>query len=126
MIRSAGFLVFILFAASAALAQAISANDAAKKLHALFDEDWQWGLQQYPEGATLLGDNRYNDRLTDLSPEAIERGKAHDREMLDRIKRSTARSSVVRTRFHTICSCATSSSTSKVSDSPLNTSRSIR
>jgi uncharacterized protein (DUF885 family) len=87
VIRSAGFLMFILFAASAALAQAVSSTDAAKNLHALFDEDWQWGLQQYPEGATLLGDNRYNDRLTDLSPEAIERGKAHDRGMLDRIQK---------------------------------------
>jgi uncharacterized protein (DUF885 family) len=87
VIRSAGFLMFILFTASAALAQAVSSTDAAKNLHALFDEDWQWGLQQYPEGATLLGDNRYNDRLTDLSPEAIERGKAHDRGMLDRIQK---------------------------------------
>ncbi len=87
MIRNAAFLTFILFAASAALAQAVSSTDAAKKLHALFDEDWQWSLEQYPERATLLGDNRYNDQLTDLSPEAIERGKAHEREMLARIKK---------------------------------------
>jgi uncharacterized protein (DUF885 family) len=86
LIRNAAFLTFILFAASAALAQAVSSTDAATKLHALFDEDWQWGLRQYPEGATLLGDNRYNDRLTDLSPEGIERAKAHEREMLNRIK----------------------------------------
>src|SRR2546422_6672705 len=87
MIRNAAFLTFALFFASSALAQVISSNAAAKKLHELFDEDWQWGLREYPESATLLGDNRYNDRLTDLSPEAIERGKAHEREMLDRIQK---------------------------------------
>jgi len=126
VIRNAAFLTFILFAASAALAQAVSSTDAAKKLHALFDEDWQWSLEQYPERATLLGDNRYNDRLTDLSPEAIERGKAHEREMLGHIRRSTARSSVLRTRSRTICSCATNSSTLKAGDSLSNTCRSIR
>lgn len=87
MIRNAAFLTFALFCASSALAQIISSNDAAKKLYALFDEDWQWRLEHYPEAATLLGDNRYNDRLTDLSPEAIERAKAHEREMLDRIQK---------------------------------------
>jgi uncharacterized protein (DUF885 family) len=74
-------------AASMVLAQVLASSDAAKKLHALFEEDWQWGLQQSPETATLLGDNRYNNRLTDLSPEAIERRKAHEREMLDRIQK---------------------------------------
>ena len=87
MIRNAAFLTFIFLCASGALVQVISSSDAAKKLHVLFDEDWQWGLQQYPEIATLLGDNRYNDRLTDLSPQAIERAKAHEREMLDRIQK---------------------------------------
>lgn len=87
MIRNAAFLTFTFLLASGALAQVISSSDAAKKLHTLFDEDWQWGLQQYPETATLLGDNRYNNRLTDLSPEAIERAKAHERQMLDRIQK---------------------------------------
>ncbi len=58
----------------------------AQKLHALFDEDWQWGLKDGPEGATLYGDHRYDNRLSDLSPEAIERRKAHQREMLARIQ----------------------------------------
>lgn len=87
MIRNIGFLTFILLTATAALAQVLSASDSATKLHALFSEDWQWGLEQYPENATLLGDNRYNDRLTDFSFEAIDRRKAHEREMLDRIQK---------------------------------------
>lgn len=87
MIRNAALFTFILLTTSAVFAQVLSSSDAAKKLHALFDEDWQWGLQQYPESATLLGDNRYNDRVTDYSLEAIERRKAHEREMLDRVQK---------------------------------------
>ncbi|MFP5265478.1 MAG: DUF885 domain-containing protein [Blastocatellia bacterium] len=87
MIRNTAALTFILLTASMAVAQVLASSDAAKKLHALFEEDWQWGLQQFPESATLLGDNRYNDRLTDLSPEAIARRKAHEREMLGRIEK---------------------------------------
>ena len=86
MIRNSAILALILLTAGAAMAQLVS-SDSVKKLHDLFEEDWQWGLEQYPESATLLGDNRYNDRLTDLSFEAIERRKVHERQMLDRIKK---------------------------------------
>jgi uncharacterized protein (DUF885 family) len=67
-------------------AQTPAAPDIARELHALFEEDWQWRLEQFPEFATFLGDARYNDRLTDGSFEAIERRKAHEREMLERIR----------------------------------------
>src|SRR5215217_9015435 len=86
MIRNTAVLTLVLLTDSMALSQVLSSSDAARKLHDLFKEDWQWALEQFPEGATLLGDNRYNDRLTDLSPEAIERRKAHDREALARIQ----------------------------------------
>src|SRR5258705_12744536 len=39
------------------------------QLLSLFDEQWQYELQANPEMATGLGDNRYNDRLNDRSPE---------------------------------------------------------
>jgi uncharacterized protein (DUF885 family) len=87
VIRNAAILTLIVFTASAVLAQTLSSSDVAKRLHALFDEDWQWGLEQFPETATQLGDNRYNDRVTDDSIEAIERRKTHEREMLDRIQK---------------------------------------
>lgn len=87
MIGNTAILTFILLATPSVLAQVLSSSDAAKKLHALFEEDWQWNLQEFPESATLFGDNRYNNRLTDLSAEAIERRKAHQREMLDRIQK---------------------------------------
>ncbi|HSE97811.1 MAG TPA: DUF885 family protein, partial [Blastocatellia bacterium] len=87
MIRNIAILMIILMAAQAAMAQLTSPGDESKKLRALFDEDWQWRLEQFPEFATLLGDNRYNARLTDYSIEAIERRKAHTREMLDRAQK---------------------------------------
>lgn len=64
----------------------VAQSQPAQTLHTLFDEDWQWRLKEEPESATLYGDHRYDNLLTDLSPEAIERRKAHRREMLARIE----------------------------------------
>jgi uncharacterized protein (DUF885 family) len=68
-----------------AIAVASSAIQEATKLHALFEDEWQWGLREYPELATSVGDPRYNDRLTDLSVPAIDRRKAHERDLLRRV-----------------------------------------
>jgi uncharacterized protein (DUF885 family) len=87
VIRKLGIFILIALVAPIAPGQVTPMNEESKKLHALFKEDWEWGLEQFPEAATFLGDNRYNDRLTDLSPEAIDRRKAHEREMLARIDR---------------------------------------
>src|SRR5689334_20342686 len=40
-----------------------------QQLHAMFDDVWQYDLRTNPELATGVGDNRYNDRLSDRSPE---------------------------------------------------------
>lgn len=61
-------------------------NSTSKELHDLFEEDWEWTLNDSPEWGTYVGDDRFNDRLSDLSFEAIERRKAHSREMLKRIQ----------------------------------------
>lgn len=60
-------------------------NTEAAKLQALFDEEWEWTLREFPEFATSVGDNRYNDKLSDLSAPAMERRKTHEREVLQRI-----------------------------------------
>ena len=86
MIRNTALLTIVFLTTSAVFAQVLSSTDAAKKLRALFDEDWEWELQHHPEAATLLGDNRFNDRLTDYSPEAIERSKTHEREVFARVQ----------------------------------------
>lgn len=64
---------------------AAKAEAAARELAKFFDEEWQWGLREYPERATYLGDPRYNDRLTDVSFEAIERRNKHEQDALARL-----------------------------------------
>ena len=43
----------------------------SRDLAKLFDDIWQERLKQNPEYATYLGDKRYDDQLSDLSPRAI-------------------------------------------------------
>jgi uncharacterized protein (DUF885 family) len=52
---------------------------------------WEWQLNEFPELSTWTGDNRYNDRFTDLSPEAVERRKTDEQRMLE-LARSIDRS----------------------------------
>jgi uncharacterized protein (DUF885 family) len=61
-------------------------SDAARALHALFDEEWERGLRESPESASYRGDPRYNDRWTDLSLAAIARRQAEDRAVLERLR----------------------------------------
>jgi uncharacterized protein (DUF885 family) len=70
----------------AALAKAPSEGDASRRLREFFEAEWEWGLAEYPEGATYLGDARYNDRLTDLSPEAIARRRARNHEAREKLR----------------------------------------
>ncbi len=68
---------------TAALAASTSAEDA--RFTALLDEEWEWGLRESPTFATFLGDERYNDKLPDLSLEAEARRDAHTREVHQRL-----------------------------------------
>lgn len=58
-----------------------------QQLNALFDSDWQWSMRNAPEFATAVGDNRYNDRLSDVSLAAGLAGNAHQKQMLIQAKR---------------------------------------
>jgi uncharacterized protein (DUF885 family) len=69
-----------------ASAEPPAAGEEAAKLHALFEQEWQWTLREYPEIATAVGDNRFNDKLTDLSAPAMEGRKAHERDVLERLR----------------------------------------
>jgi uncharacterized protein (DUF885 family) len=66
------------------LPAALLADDA--QFRKLLDDEWQWQLQEFPTLATSIGDNRYNDRMTDNSEEAIERRRAHARDLVGRIR----------------------------------------
>jgi uncharacterized protein (DUF885 family) len=65
-------------------AQVPSANGATSEARALFDEQWQWTLREFPEYATFLGDHRYDDRLTDQSSAAVARRRAARAGFIDR------------------------------------------
>ena len=48
-----------------------------KALHALFEREFNLGLEEHPESATVLGIPGYDARLTDISPAAVARRRAH-------------------------------------------------
>ncbi|HVT44915.1 MAG TPA: DUF885 domain-containing protein [Thermoanaerobaculia bacterium] len=60
-------------------------QDHAVHFKQLLDDEWQWVLREFPALATYVGDTRYDDRLTDLSLEAIARRKEHARDLVRRL-----------------------------------------
>ena len=60
-----------------ALAPAVEAR--VRALHALLDEQWEYTLRTGPEFASILGDKRYNDQLSDMSQAAVDRDLAATR-----------------------------------------------
>ncbi|MFJ2988601.1 DUF885 domain-containing protein [Collimonas sp. NPDC087041] len=57
-----------------------------QQLNTLFDSDWQWSMRNSPEFATAVGDNRYNDRLSDSSLAASLTANTHQEQMLAQAK----------------------------------------
>lgn len=79
MKRSGQFLTALLLTASvtfAGHALAAQENAATQQAHKLFADYWQYQMEDSPESATYLGDNRYADRWHDVSPAAVARRKA--------------------------------------------------
>ncbi|HEU4520676.1 MAG TPA: DUF885 domain-containing protein [Thermoanaerobaculia bacterium] len=75
-------------------AQELSAADLDRRRKALSDllaEHWQYTLRTNPEFASMLGDKRYNDRLSDPSPAAIEKDLAETKKYLRRFQAIDAR-----------------------------------
>ena len=52
----------------------------------LVDDEWERTMRESPTWASSLGDRRYNTRWTDLSPEAIAKSQAADREVLKELQ----------------------------------------
>jgi uncharacterized protein (DUF885 family) len=57
-------------AAHAQATPAVPLEDRRKALNALFEDYWQANLEHSPEFASILGDKRYNDRISDYSIKA--------------------------------------------------------
>lgn len=83
MFRTLAILLFpsILLALPAPAASqskpASPAANASKQLQRFLAKDWNYWVREYPEFATSIGVAGYNNRWTDISPEAIERRTAH-------------------------------------------------
>jgi uncharacterized protein (DUF885 family) len=67
-------------------AGAWAADSADQQARALFAADWQWRLQNQPEFATTVGDNRYDATLSDTSLAASRAAVAHERKMLEQAR----------------------------------------
>lgn len=70
-------VVFGLLPALPARAAPRAEPPPSRALAALFEREFQHDLRESPEYATFVGDERYNDRLTDRSPAAVARRRAH-------------------------------------------------
>jgi len=57
-----------------------------EEFHKILSAEWERGLLENPEWATRLGDNRYNDRLNDVSYEAIKDRQKANRALYNRLK----------------------------------------
>jgi uncharacterized protein (DUF885 family) len=67
----------------------VFAQDAAatRALHALFDREWDYTMQQHPTHASSLGDRRWNDRWEDDSLAAIDARYQHTLAVIGELKR---------------------------------------
>ena len=57
-----------------------------KQMSDLLAEHWQYVLSHNPEFASILGDKRWNDKVTDFSQEEIEKDLAKTKEFLGRFE----------------------------------------
>ena len=86
-------LTFLTVVSSVSFAQD---TNTTKALHALFDREWQYDLQQNPTRSSQLGDRRWNDLWPDRTLAAIQRSHEHQVQILkelaqiDRSKLSAA------------------------------------
>ncbi len=63
----------------------VSLDDRRIALNHLFHEYWEDHLKRHPEQASLLGDKRYNDQVTDYSVKAINDELAEEDRLLMRL-----------------------------------------
>jgi uncharacterized protein (DUF885 family) len=80
------FFAPIFFAPMLAHAAERTLEQRRAELNRLLSDEWEYTLRTQPELATQVGDNRYNDRLSDFSDKAIADDIAHTRESLARFE----------------------------------------
>jgi uncharacterized protein (DUF885 family) len=60
-------------------------EDRRKALDALFSEYWNAVMERSPEWASELGDKRFNDKISDNSPKAVNAWLEHEQEYMMRL-----------------------------------------
>jgi uncharacterized protein (DUF885 family) len=84
------FALLLLVSTSVWAAPAAKPKDDLQKrraaLNALLAEQWEYSLSRSPEFASILGDKRWNDKLSDNSQAAIDADIAKSREFLARFE----------------------------------------
>ncbi len=82
-------LLFLLAAAVSVFAQNQNVKPVGARLatqNALFDEQYESDLRNFPERATAFGDYRYNDKLADYSLDAIAQREKTNENFLARLQ----------------------------------------
>ncbi len=83
------FLSFLVLVAVATSLLAQSQKPVSERLaaqNALFDEQYESDMRNFPERATAFGDYRYNDRLAEYSLDAIQKRHETDEGFLRRLQ----------------------------------------
>lgn len=87
MFRTLAWSGFLLAAGmTVAAASPAELESRRKAMKDLLAEQWDYTLSHSPEFASILGDKRWNDKLSDFSQEEIERDLAKTKEFLDRFE----------------------------------------
>src|SRR5271163_1978645 len=90
--RASQSLFLVLFLAGSLFAQNLNAQggkplaDRLAAQNALFEEQYESDLRNFPERATAYGDYRYNDKLAEYSVDAIVQRNQINHDFLERLK----------------------------------------
>jgi uncharacterized protein (DUF885 family) len=80
------FLLLLVFSTSVFAQNLAPLADRLSAQNALFDEQYESDLRNFPQRATAFGDYRYNDKLADYSLAAIKERNETDRAFLARLQ----------------------------------------
>jgi uncharacterized protein (DUF885 family) len=82
----AALLLALAMTATAAEPSASNLDKRRKQLNDLIDEQWEYTLRTAPEFASILGDKRYNDQVSDNSLAGIRKDNEENKKFLRRFE----------------------------------------
>jgi uncharacterized protein (DUF885 family) len=85
LLAVSALLLFLSPTTSPSQAPAASVEGNRKALNQVFQDYWEDNLAHSPEFASMLGDKRYNDRISDYSVKAYNEGLAREQKFLMRL-----------------------------------------